>query len=71
MHGILWPCPPLGDLPDSGMEPDSLMSPALAGSLSLAPPGKSTEINGKLKMSQEIITWENIHMKIEFLDTKL
>ena len=24
------PCPPLGDLPDSGIEPMSLMSPALA-----------------------------------------
>ena len=35
------PCPPLGDLPDSGIEPMSLMSPALqAGSLPLAPPGK-------------------------------
>ena len=26
-----WPCPPLGDLPDPGIEPESLMSPALAG----------------------------------------
>jgi len=25
------PCPPLGDLPDPGIEPLSLMSPALAG----------------------------------------
>ena len=25
------PCPPLGDLPDPGIEPVSLMSPALAG----------------------------------------
>ena len=25
------PCPPLGDLPDPGIEPASLMSPALAG----------------------------------------
>ena len=25
------PCPPLGDLPDPGMEPVSLLSPALAG----------------------------------------
>ena len=25
------PCPPPGDLPDPGMEPMSLMSPALAG----------------------------------------
>ena len=35
------PCPPPGDLPDTGTEPTSLMSPALqAGSLPLAPPGK-------------------------------
>ena len=25
------PCPPPGDLPDPGLEPTSLMSPALAG----------------------------------------
>ena len=25
------PCPPSGDLPDPGIEPSSLMSPALAG----------------------------------------
>ena len=35
------PCPPLGDIPNSGIEPSSLMSPALAGRfLTLAPPGK-------------------------------
>ena len=37
-NGLL--CPPPGDLPDPGIEPASLMSPALAGSLSVAPPGK-------------------------------
>ena len=26
-----WPCPPLGDLPDPGIEPTPLMSLALAG----------------------------------------
>ena len=38
VHGILqqeyWsglPCPPPGDLPDPGIKPASLMSPALAG----------------------------------------
>ena len=36
-------CPPSGDLPNPGIEPDSLMSPALAGgSLPLMPPGKHT-----------------------------
>ena len=37
------PCPPPGDLSNPGMEPMSLMSPALADrldSLPLAPPGK-------------------------------
>ena len=35
------PCPPPGDLPDPGMELESLKSPALAdGSLPLAPPKK-------------------------------
>ena len=35
------PCPPLGDLPDPGIEPMSLTSPALqAGSLPISPPGK-------------------------------
>ena len=26
-----FPCPPPGDLPDPGIEPESLMSPALTG----------------------------------------
>ena len=35
------PCPPPGDLPESGIEPASLMSPALqAESLPIEPPGK-------------------------------
>ena len=34
------PCPPLGDLPNQGIEPSALMCPASAGSLPLAPPGK-------------------------------
>ena len=36
------PCPPPGDLPDPGIKPASLLSPALAGATSfpLAPPGK-------------------------------
>ena len=36
--GLPFPSP--GDLPDPGMEPVSLMSPTLAGSLPLVPPGK-------------------------------
>ena len=38
------PCPPLGDLPNPGMEPVSLASPALAGGLfPLKPPRKSNK----------------------------
>ena len=33
-------CPPPGDLPNPGIEPQSLTSPALGGSLPLVPPGK-------------------------------
>ena len=37
------PCPPPGDLPDPGIEPVSLLFPALKGSaLPRAPPGKPT-----------------------------
>ena len=36
-----WPCPPPRDLPNSGIEPKFLISPALAAdSLPLVPPGK-------------------------------
>ena len=36
------PCPSPGDLPEPGMEPASLMSPALAGGfLTLGPPGET------------------------------
>ena len=34
------PFPSLGDLPDAGIEPASLMSPVLVCSLPLVPPGK-------------------------------
>ena len=34
------PCPPAGDLPQPGIQPGSLMSPALVGRLSLASIGK-------------------------------
>ena len=36
------PRPPPGDLPHSEVEPTVLMSPALAGSLPLAPSGRDT-----------------------------
>ena len=41
---------PPGDLPDPGMEPVSLMSPALAGGFfTTVPPGKPTEVVGELQ----------------------
>ena len=36
------PRPSPGDLPNPGIEPESLTSPALAGSLPLAPSGRDT-----------------------------
>ena len=39
------PCPPPGDLPDSGIEPMSLTSPAMAGGFfTTEPPGKPCNI---------------------------
>ena len=39
------PFPSPGDLPDPGIQPMSLMSPALGGSLPLLPPGKPVKIS--------------------------
>ena len=41
------PFPALGDLPDPGIEPVSLINPALAGILPLAPPGKQPRVGGQ------------------------
>ena len=48
------PCPPPGNLPDPGMEPESLMSPALAGGFfTTAPPGKPRRfVIGNIKCSK-------------------
>ena len=44
------PFPPPRDLPDSGIEPTSLESPALqVGSLPLAPPGKPIGIDAPIE----------------------
>ena len=48
------PCPPPGDLPDPGIEPMFLMSPALTGSsLPLACPGKPIFVRTKVKEQKE------------------
>ena len=44
-YGSGLPCPPPGDLPDPGIKPTSLMSPAWqVAYLALAPPGKPTSL---------------------------
>ena len=50
------PCPPTGDLPDSGIKPTSLMSPALVG-------GKPGFCNIWLNAILQVISW---HMFSEF-----
>ena len=48
------PCPPPGDLPDPGVEPMSLMSPALAGGfLPLVPAGKPRDLCSSVKLEVE------------------
>ena len=41
------PCPPPGDFPDPGIEPKSLMSPALEVSFAVAGEWFTTESQGK------------------------
>ena len=43
------PFPPPEDLPDPDVEPATLVSPALAGRLPLAPPGKSKSYTSVVK----------------------
>ena len=65
VHSILqarileWgPFPSPGDLPDAGMEPTSLMSPALAsGSLPLPPLGKSYVSAGLAKKIAQVFLY--------------
>ena len=68
-----WPCPPPGDIPDPGIKPTSLISPALAGGeflwvffpfLPLAPPGKSSVLT-----SYEVTPfqdWGNVMVLLEW-----
>ena len=42
------PCPPPGDLPDPGMEPASLMPPALAGGFFTISDTREAQWKGKL-----------------------
>ena len=57
------PCPPPGDLPNSGIEPVSLKSPALAGGFF------TTSVTGKPpKTPQPATEWEcglNLHLDLQ------
>ena len=58
------PCPPLGDLPDPGMEPASLTSPALAGCfffLPLVPLENSNffKVISNLQKNLQVLGWPN------------
>ena len=49
------PCPPSGDLPYPGTEPESLVSPALAGEFfTTEPPGKPIKSCNSLKDSGSV-----------------
>jgi len=48
-------CPPPGDLPHPGIEPRSLMSPALAGGFfTTEPPGKPVSITDLVYCTPEV-----------------
>ena len=47
------PCPPPGDLPDAGIEPTSLTSPALAGRIFPLPPGKPTDTHTRPQLGRK------------------
>ena len=57
------PCPPPGDLPSPGIEPASLVSPALAGGFfTTVPPGKPHtlhlgEIGGRRRRGRQRMRW--------------
>ena len=53
------PCPPPGDLPDSGIEPTSLESPALAGRFFTT------------SATREAQTFKMVHMKKKILKKKV
>ena len=58
-YGSGVPCPPPGDLPDPGIEPTPPVSPALVGSLLLAPLGKLSWCEKKRPHSNKSILGGN------------
>ena len=65
VHGILqakyWsglPCPPAWDLPDSGIEPLPLRSPALAGRVSTTSTSWEAPHQAELHSSLAAVSWK-------------
>ena len=63
------PCPPSGDLPDPGIEPASLASPALVGRFfTTEPPRKPHDILGETKGNLATIrTGKGPNLKMQLL----
>ena len=60
------PCPPLGDLPNPGIESTFLMLLELAGSLPLLPPGKlNLKIKFRLVIQSSLTLCDTIHQLTE------
>ena len=58
-YGSGLPCPPPGDLPDTGMEPVSPTSPALVGRIfTTAPPGRLLGGNMSASITPEPGSWQ-------------
>ena len=64
------PCPPLGDLPDPGIEPKSLASPALAGGFFITSVHLGIPEKGKELAILEYFLWINHHAK-SFIEINL
>ena len=58
-HWSELPCPSQGDLPNPGIQPASLMSPALVSSLPLVPPGKPVHKETVKIRSSKGRSWSN------------
>ena len=57
------PCPTSGDLPDPGIEPTSLISPALVGGFfTTEPPGKPIYIHTHIYIHTYIYTYTDTHI---------
>ena len=65
------PFPSPEDLPDPGIEPASLTSPALAGFFTAAPPGKPTNNNNKPHTVSVTVINENKEISIRVIVHKV